>query len=275
MDFSRWTSVFQDSLEPLVAKVVGYLPNVLGALMLLLLGWLLARLLRVISARLIGGGLNRLGRNLAIRRSLERTGLRETIPNITSRLLYWVIWLLFIAAAIEQLDLAVISSLLAGLVAYLPKVFLALLVAFVGLVAGNLSRHWVATAVAKAGATYGEILGRISQIAIWLMAVVVGADQIGIQSTFLMLMVAILLGTTLGGAALAFGLGSGPAVGNIIASYYVSKNYRTGQTVRIGGVEGTIIEMTPTAVMIGTADGRVLMPARKFSEESSVLLTRG
>jgi len=75
-----------------------------------------------------------------------------------------------------------------------------------------------------------------------------------------------------GGAALAFGIGSKETVSNILASYYLQKTYRVGQEVRIAGLEGRILEITSTAVSLDAPVGRVLVPARKFSEEASVLL---
>jgi small-conductance mechanosensitive channel len=86
-------------------------------------------------------------------------------------------------------------------------------------------------------------------------------------------MVAIVFGTAFGGAALAFGLGSGLSASNIISAHYLMKTYRPGQTVRIGGVQGRILEITRTDVILETPEGQVLVPARKFSEEASVLLT--
>ncbi|HEX6308525.1 MAG TPA: mechanosensitive ion channel domain-containing protein, partial [Longimicrobiales bacterium] len=67
--------------------------------------------------------------------------------------------------------------------------------------------------------------------------------------------------------------GARTAVSNIISSYYVSQTYRVGQSVRVGGIEGRIVQTTPTAVFIATSQGRVMVPAKQFSEEASILLT--
>jgi small-conductance mechanosensitive channel len=86
-------------------------------------------------------------------------------------------------------------------------------------------------------------------------------------------MVAVIVGAGLAGAGLAFGLGARTAVSNIIASHYVSQAYRVGQTVRVGSVEGQIVQTTPTAVFIASPEGRVMVPANQFSETTSVLVT--
>ncbi len=275
MDYNQWSGALSASVEELVRRTIAYLPNVLSAIVLVVAGWLLAWALRFVSSRLINAGLGRLSRNAAFQRSLQRTGLHNTIPRVISGIVFWVVFLFFFAAAIEQLDLRVVTVLLSDLAQYLPRVLIGVSVVFVGLLGGNLTYHWVSNATSSAGVSYGNALGRITQVAIVLVAIVVAADQVGIQSNFFMLTVAIVAGSTFGAMALAFGLGSGSTVSNIIASYYLNKTYRVGQEIRIGEVRGLILEISSTAVVLQTGEGRVLVPAKRFTEETSVLLTGG
>ena len=99
-----------------------------------------------------------------------------------------------------------------------------------------------------------------------------GASQAGIDSTLLMIALPVALGAVLGGAALAFGLGSRSAISSIIASYHLQRLYEVGQRVRIAGFEGRIVRITPTAVVLDAAEGRVSVPAKLFGEKISVLL---
>jgi hypothetical protein len=105
------------------------------------------------------------------------------------------------------------------------------------------------------------------------MALVMGTKQAGIDSTFLMIALPVALGVLLGGAALAFGLGSRTAVANIIASHDLTRHHEVGQRVRIGGLEGRIERLTPTAVVLQSAEGRAVVPAKLFSEEVAVILS--
>ena len=75
-----------------------------------------------------------------------------------------------------------------------------------------------------------------------------------------------------GGSALAFALGSRTAVANILALHYVAQSYKVGQRVRLGDLEGEIVEFKKTAVVVATADGLVLVPAQEFSERRSTLV---
>jgi small-conductance mechanosensitive channel len=86
------------------------------------------------------------------------------------------------------------------------------------------------------------------------------------------LTLAVTVGSTLAAAALAFGLGARASVANIIAARYVAQFCRVGQAVRIDDVEGTVVQLTPTAVVVETPEGRAVVPAGRFHETSSVLL---
>jgi small-conductance mechanosensitive channel len=273
MDYTQWAETLSFSATRLVERGIAFLPNILTALALVLLGWVLARILRGVCERITRAGMGRLARGIAMRRGLESTGLSDTAPAVIGRVVFWVVWLFFIAGALEKLELAVVRDFLSNLAYYLPRVLLGILVVFVGILAGNLANHALVTSTARGGVRYAQIVGRVVQGAILMVAIIVAADQIGIQSTLLMVTVAIILGTTMGGAALAFGLGSGPTVSNIIASYYLQKSYRVGQQVEIGDLRGRILEISPTAVVLdGEGGKKVMIPARKFSEESSALL---
>jgi small-conductance mechanosensitive channel len=273
MDYSSWAAGWNDALSAVTQKISNHLPNVLSAIALLLAGWLVARLLRSWVARLVGVSLERLLRTAAARGTLERSGVRRTVPAVIGAAVFWTVMLFTLAAAVEILGLPAVTNLVARLVYFIPHVLAAILIVFIGYLAGNLAYGAVSTAAASLNVTYANALGRAAQLTIVLVAVVIAIDQVGINSTFLIVTLTIILATTLGGAALAFGLGCGTAVSNIIASYYLSKAYRIGQKVRIAGLEGRIVEIAPTSVVLQTSDGRVFVPAKKFSEETSILLT--
>ena len=62
------------------------------------------------------------------------------------------------------------------------------------------------------------------------------------------------------------------AIANIIGSHYMRQAFEVGQQVRISGVEGTIADLTATTVVLDGPEGRLIVPAKLFSEETSTLL---
>ena len=94
----------------------------------------------------------------------------------------------------------------------------------------------------------------------------------GIKVEILVILLAILVGMVMGSLALALSLGTLDLIKNLTGSYYLKQYYQPGQKVRFGNVEGTIMELTPIALVIATQDGRATVPARMFQTETSHLI---
>jgi len=274
MNYQSWGDALNQSLNLLVQKTSSYLPNILGAIALLIGGWLLARVLRFACVRIISG-LDSLARRYGMERLLIRVGLERPASELIGSIIYWLVFLVFFAAATETLGLPVIATWLGGVSTYLPRILVGVLILLGGFLAGSLAQDAITSAANAANIAYSVLLGRLAYAAILLVAVVTGIDQIGIESRFLTLAIAIIVGSLVGAAALAFGLGARTAVSNIIASHYLRQIYKVGQLIKIGEAEGKISEITNTVVILENSNTRLVVPAKEFSERMSVLLHRG
>jgi hypothetical protein len=269
-----------EPLADLFRDLAAFAPRLLAAAGLAAAGWLAGRLLKFLTVRLLRGwgrqvasGVGRLLGSRDAEREMRGFALRPPVVEAAGRVVFWLAFLFFAAAATEALGLPVVSAWLSGVAAYLPRLLVAALIVVLGLLAGSLARTTLSATAASAGFAYADALGRVAQGIVVMASCIVAFDQLGIQVTFLTVLAAIVTGTLLGGAALAFGLGARTAVSNIIASHYLLKTYRVGHHVRIGAVEGRIVDITPTAVIVATADGQAMVPAKEFSEQASLLLT--
>jgi small-conductance mechanosensitive channel len=79
----------------------------------------------------------------------------------------------------------------------------------------------------------------------------------------------------LGGAALAFGLGARSLVANVIGAQYTRRHCQVGDLIRLGATEGEVIEIAQAGIVIATAEGKAIIPARLFHEEVCHVITRG
>ncbi len=254
-----------------IERASAHLPGILMAGLLIVLGWAIGWLLAVWTRRLIGR-LDPLPPGRAVSGLLRRVGIERTLSELTARIVFWTILLFFVAAATETAGLPVLAAWLTGVTYYLPRVLLAVLIVVLGVFVGALVRDAVTTGATAAGLAYGGLLGRIAQVVVVVVAVITGIDQVGVESRFLTAAMTIVLAAATGAAALAFGLGARTAVSNIIGAHYLRQAYRPGQAVRIGAIEGTIVAMTTTAVVLDTPDGRAHVPAKDFTEMVSLLV---
>jgi small-conductance mechanosensitive channel len=255
-------------LEQLRQTALAYLPRVAGALLLLVIGWLIAQLLRWIAFRV----LRRLARLGAVERELKASGFDEATPRVGAAVVFWIVFVLFVGAAGQVLGLGVVTGGLARLAQYLPSVLAAVLIMVAGAVVGNLARAGIVAAARSLHLAQPDLLGRATRITVLAVASVLAIEQLGIDSTVLVVAIGLVVGGGIGGAAIAFGFGARTAVANLIASHYLVRAYRPGQRVRIGAIEGRIVELNRGGVVVETADGQALVPAKLFEETASVRL---
>jgi small-conductance mechanosensitive channel len=269
----EWSSALGASVEAAWVAVSAYLPNALGALALLVVGGLFARLLQSSVTRLVAR-LDKLVPKRLFEREVGPMGMDRFASQLVGRLVFWAVFLFFVAAAAEALQLPVATSGLARFSGYLPNVIAAGAILFVGLVLGNFVRGAIIAAAASAGVAYGDGMGRSLKLAVLLVAGVVAVDQLGVESTLLIATLTIVVGAVIGSIGLAFGLGAQTAVSNIIAAHHVTQLYRMGQHVRLEGIEGELVEFRAIGVVLRTRDGRVFVPAKRFAEVTSTALTK-
>ena len=269
--FAEWSTALQDVLSAFLGKALQFLPKLIGALLLLLVGWLIARLLRSIGTNVVMTVERVLSQS-----SIARTGASVKLPLISARvlggILFWLVLLFFVTAATEVMGLGIFTSWLAQLVGYLPTVAAGGLIIVVGVLAARMARQLVEAAPIGEVRAQRELLGRMVQAVILITAILVGADQIGVRVTFVVIMAAVIVAALVGAAALAVSLASRSYVANLIGSHYLRQTYAIGQQVRVDGYEGKILEMSATSLVLETRDGRVSLPAKLFNDAPIVLL---
>jgi small-conductance mechanosensitive channel len=261
-----------NAFSQLGAQLAEYAPKLLGAALLLLVGWLIARLLRSLAVRLmhlLELVLYRLWRGPAGRSSV----LPSASVEIVGTILFWVVIVFFAAAGTHVLGLDAFSSWLKDLMAYLPTLVAGLLIILAGVLLSGFARDLTVAALAALPDSQRLQLGRIVQGAILVTAVVMGADQIGIEITFVVVLAAVTTSAVIGGVALAVSLGARTYVANLIGAHYLRHAFEPGQRVRIGPTEGTILELTAVSIVLETAQGRANIPGKVYNEETIVLLS--
>ncbi len=225
-------------------------------------------MLRIASSKIVSSLDTLLARTSRAQGS-QQEQIRRSYATIISQTVFWVVLLFFIAASANLLGWKLFSDWMGSLVEYLPKLVTGLFIILIGFLLSNGGKAAVRGTIDAAGLQQGALLGTIAQMVILFAAVVIGVQHIGIDVSFLTTMTIVLTGIGLAGGALAFGLGARHLVANIIGAQHMRKHCRTGEVMRIAGVEGTIAEVTQSMIVLDTEEGRVLVPARLFLEESS------
>jgi len=273
---SESTSILEgltDGFKTIAEQVLTYLPKLAIAFIVLVIGWLLARLFRTLMVRAIGR-VDKLWQRLISKHSQVRLQPRHPPARVAGELLFWLMMLIFVTIATEILGLNVFGAWLNKIGSYLPLAVAGMVIVLVGFVVSSLIRDLVESAADSAELSYGSLLGRTAQVLILLIAIIIGIDQVGIDIEFLSVIAGIILAAMLGGVALAFGLGAQTHVSNIIAANQMRQSYHVGDQILTGDIEGRILDITASRVIIETTTGNIDVPAKLFGEQTVTLVKK-
>ena len=272
LTMTGWWEGLTEAVTSSLSQIIAFVPTIILAILLLGLGYLLAKVVSIATIRFLQlVGFDNLINRTAVQTLLERSGTKQKISEILGLIGFWIIFLVFLIKASDTLGLTMVSDALTGLANYIPKIGIAVLVLIIGLIAANFVRELITMTCSSAGITHGTMVAQAVYVAVVLLIVVTAIDVLGIDTQLLNNTIVILLAGLIGGAALSFGLGSRNAVANLIAAHYLSPVVRVGMTVKVGATKGTVVAVTPISVVVETIEGRVIIPASQFSEATAVI----
>jgi len=201
-----WNAVLVQPVQSFFSQLMGFLPSLLGALLILLVGLFIAKAIeRVVVQILKTVQLDRLADKIQLAGVLAKGGIRRKLSELIGVIIYWLVMLAVLIASLNALQLTVAAQLLEQVVAFLPNVVAALFIVIVGVFAAAFLATTVRTAASNAGLAQAQSLGQLVQTVVVIFTAVAALQQLQIQfvgEAFLVILAAVCFGL-----ALAFGLG--------------------------------------------------------------------
>jgi small-conductance mechanosensitive channel len=232
----------------------GFLPRLGGALALVVVGFLVARLLAAALRKALEKlGLDGLADRWGVHDALERVGLERSLTRLLSKALRLALRVVVLFAALSLLGLQFLSQSLNQVVLFLPNLLIAAVLLLAGIVIGGMARERVDRAAYQMDLPVP--LGRVAQVAIVAVFAITAAAQVHIPTQILVLLLAIVVGGATLMLAIAFGLGGREVARSLSAARYVRGAHDVGQTISVSDVRGEIRAIEPAATVLRTADG--------------------
>jgi hypothetical protein len=201
-----WGTAIVSSFATAIALVFTFIPKLLGFLVILLIGWLIATAIsKAVTFLLRKVGFDRIATRIGLTRLEESMGLKMDAAALLGKIVYWFIFLIFLVPAVDALGLTAVSTLLSQVIAYIPNVFVAIIVLFLGTLAATFVADLIRGATANAHVGNPTIFANIARYAILGFVALIALEQLQIAPALLN----ILFTAIVGGAALAFGLAFG------------------------------------------------------------------
>ena len=271
--FIDWSKIGMESLTAFGQKVMVELPNIIGALFLILLGWIIGKIAAyVISKTLRAVKFDNLSKRFEIQELLNQAQVTLTPSQLVGRFVYWIIILLFFVTASETLGWQVVSTSISDLIAYLPKLFSAMVIFVIGYYIATFLRTGIHTILKSMAVSSSQLLSSFAFYLILVIVSLTALNQAGVDTGIITSNVTLIIGGIMLAFAVTFALSARDVMTNILSSFYSKNNFEVGQQISINGTSGKIVKMDSVSVTIQTQKGKVVMPSHKLiTEEVTVV----
>ncbi len=268
-DVDAWREVAVGALTELGTTVAAFLPSLLGALVILALGWLISRSVEIAAGRLLKTvGVDRASVRLGFAEVFERTGLTLTASGLIARLLFWLLMLTFVLSSVETLGLEAVTTTIDRVIAFIPNLIGAGLILLLGLLFARFVGGLAGSAVAAAGFGGAARAGLVVQALTAALVAVISIEQLGLDTQVLVVPLTALLAAAGFSAGLAFALGARPIITHILAGHFLRQSLPREAFVEVGGERGVVARVGATDTLLRDGQREWSVPNAQLLEQT-------
>jgi len=215
-----WSEI-QNAFEGYMRTFTGSIPMIINALIILIIGWILAKIIQWIVFKLSHAlGIDRLAQKSGVHRFLEKRGIRKGFSGLTASIFFWMIILIVLVKFFNMLGLDLVSDLLNQIILYIPNILIACILIIIGFYLAELVSSIVVGTLEENSFENPELIGRLVFYCIGFFTFAVALTQIGIGEGIITNVASIFFGSIGLAFAIAFGLGAKDWAAQIVSRYF-------------------------------------------------------
>jgi hypothetical protein len=218
---SDWGAAIISSVAAALALLLAGIPKIIGFLLILLIGWLIAAAIaKAVATLLRAVKFNDLAQRAGLSGFIQKMGVHTDAAGFLANIAKWFVRLIVLVTAFDALGLPAVSQVLQQLLLWLPNLVVALVVLVIGGLAANALASVVRGATAESGLGSPDLLATIARVAVWAFAIVIAVNQIGVAATLVNTLFMAVVGALALALGLAFGLGGRETAAEIVRGWY-------------------------------------------------------
>ena len=264
-----------DALRELLTNFIAFVPNLMGAILILVVGLVVSRIIvRIIERVLALVGIDKLGERLNRIEVVGRTGVKVSLSATFAKVVYYFLVLIVLVAATDVLGLEVVSNLVSSAIEYVPNLIAAIVMLVVGIILADALREIVTVTCRSFGIPAATMIG---SIVFWFVFTAIGISalsQAAIQTEFIVTSLSILIAGVALAFALAYGLAAKPLMAGFLAQFYNRGKFNVGDTVDIGGSVGRILSIDRASISLDVEGYTMIIPLSRLQTETVVVVSR-
>jgi small-conductance mechanosensitive channel len=255
-------------VEQLLTNFISAIPNIAGAIVLLIAGWVISKLLAKLIKRILKSiGVDKLAEKLNNIDMVSRTNIEMVPSTLLSKVIYYFLLFIFISAAIDVLGMQALSGLMNDFLNYIPYLVSAFIVFVVGLLLADLIRGIVLTACESLAIPAANFIASFVFYFLFINIAMITLDQARIDTGFIQDNISIILAGIVLAFAIGYGLAARPIVANLLSAYYNRDKVRIGDVISIDGIKGEIIDKDNATVTLQLEGRKAIIPLSKLSSD--------
>jgi hypothetical protein len=261
-------SLMTETLTKLWGQFVEVIPNIVGALTIFIIGFIIAKIAsRVVTKLLEKIQVNKFGDKLAEIDIFEKANLKINLSKIFGKIIYYFLLLFFMVAATDVLNMPAISNLVTGMFNLIPKLIVGFIILIFGILLADGIRGIVQTTLTSLGLPSAKMIASFLFYFLFINVIISAIAQAEINTAFLEQNISIVIGGGILAFAIGYGLASKDSVGNFLASFYANGKIAVGDTIELDNAKGEIINMDKNSVTILSGDRHIVYPLKKLLNE--------
>ncbi len=258
---SKFGGIFQDlvveKLEQTYQFIVDAGPKIALAIIIFLIGWICAVLLKKIVSKLFRAlGFDVLSEKTGLKHFLEKGGIQKKPSSLVGLLFYWIIIFSALVMAFDALELNTASQLIQQTLSYIPKFVVALILLATGIFLSQFIGKLVEATSHVAGIHFYRALGKAARYLVMALAVMICLEYLGVAKTSLVIIFGVVPLIT----CLLFITGGREIVSSILAGRILMEEYKQGDTIEFDSLSGQIKTMDLVVTKIAAKDGEIIIP---------------
>lgn len=262
--------VICQTLLSLLENTIATGGNLITALAILLIGWIIAFIVSKIFYKVL--------KAINVEKLMDKikevdlfAGLNFSLVKGISKFLFWMIFIVFLMKALDILGLQQVTKGISTIIGYLPSLITAIVFFVVGAMIANLIRAFISSTTESIGVGSGKFIAYFVYYFLLIMVSIISLEQAGLQTDILTENLQIILALILGGLALGFGLSSRDLLSNILGGFYTKNKFEVGQDVEIDNNRGKISDIDSTSLTLDLGDKSLVIPLNQVAKSNVIV----
>ncbi|WP_299116799.1 hypothetical protein [uncultured Winogradskyella sp.] len=255
------------SLSAMWPEVSTFALKALGAIFILIIGWLITKLIvKAIRKVLKLAKANKLDDKLNNIEIIEGKKLNFDTIKIVSKFVKWVMYIVLLIMVSDVMGLEIISNQISELLSYLPQLFTALVIFILGLLFANFVKNGLKSLFESMDLSGGKMISQVVFFLILTFISITALNQAGIDTDIITSNITMILAAFLLAFAIAVGLGAKHVVNKLMHTFYARKTFEVGQKIIFNDKRYTIDEVKSISVVLKNENGRLIVPINDITE---------